>query len=68
LLLDLIVCGFAWRRRETPEGLFALGICGSAIVYVMTFYAVGVATDFRYAYWAVLAGMCGTVAVATRRT
>ena len=68
LLLDLIVCGFAWRRRETPEGLFALGICGSAIVYMMTFYAVGVATDFRYAYWAVLAGMCGTVAVATRRT
>lgn len=68
LLLDILICAFAWRRRETPEGLFALGICGSAIVYVMTFYAVGVATDFRYAYFAVLAGLCGTVAVASRRT
>ena len=68
LLLDMIVCGFAWRRRDTPEGLFALGVCGSAIVYVMTFTAVGVATDFRYAYWAVLAGLTGAVAVATRRT
>jgi hypothetical protein len=68
LLLDMIVCAFAWRRRETPEGLFALGICGSAIVYVMTFAAVGVATDFRYAYWAVLAGLTGAVAVAAPRT
>jgi hypothetical protein len=67
LLLDIIVCGFAWRRRNTPEGLFALGICGSAIVYMMTFYAVGVATDFRYAYWAVLAGFAGAVAVGSRR-
>lgn len=67
LLLDIIVCGFAWRRRDTPEGLFALGICGSAIVYMMTFYAVGVATDFRYAYWAVLAGFAGAVAVGSRR-
>jgi hypothetical protein len=68
LLLDIIVCGFAWRRRDTPEGLFALGICASAIVYMMTFYAVGVATDFRYAYWAVLAGFAGAVAVGSRRT
>ena len=68
LLLDIAVCAFAWRRRQTPQGLFALGICGSAIVYVMTFTAVGVATDFRYAYFAVLAGLTGAVAVATRRT
>ena len=68
LLLDIVVCAFAWRRRQTPQGLFALGICGSAIVYVMTFTAVGVATDFRYAYFAVLAGLTGAVAVATRRT
>jgi hypothetical protein len=68
LLLDIVVCGFAWRRRDTPEGLFALGICGAAIVYMVTFAAVGVATDFRYAYWAVLAGLAGAVAVAMRRT
>ena len=66
LLLDLVVCLFAWRRRKTPAGAFALGICGSAVVYVMTFFAVGVATDFRYAYLAVLAGLTGAVAVAAQ--
>jgi hypothetical protein len=34
---------------------------------MMTFFAVGVATDFRYAYWAVLAGLTGAIAVAQRR-
>jgi hypothetical protein len=61
LLVCLIVCGFAWRRRKTPEGAFALGVCGSAAVYVLSFFAVGVASDFRYGYWAVLAGMVGGV-------
>src|SRR5882672_621098 len=61
LLLCLMVCGFAWKRRETPEGAFALGVCGSAAVYVLTFFAVGVASDFRYGYWAVLAGIVGAV-------
>jgi hypothetical protein len=30
-------------------------------VYVLTFYGVGVASDFRYGYWAVLAAMAGAV-------
>lgn len=63
LLLDIVVCLFAWRRRDTPAGVFALGICGSAVVYMMTFFAVGIASDFRYAYWAVLAGLAGAGAV-----
>ncbi len=67
LLACIIVCGFAWRRRETPEGAFALGVCGSAAVYVLTFFAVGVASDFRYGYWAVLAGIVGGVVVARDR-
>jgi hypothetical protein len=68
LLVCIIVCGFAWRRRETPEGAFALGVCGSAAVYVLTFLAVGVASDFRYGYWAVLAGIAGgAVAVSGAR-
>ena len=55
LLLDVVILAFAWRRRETPEGAFAIGACGSAAIYVLTFFVVGVAPDFRYAYWAVLA-------------
>jgi hypothetical protein len=61
LVICLLVCAFAWRRRESPEGAFALGVCGSAAVYVLSFFAVGVASDFRYGYWAVLAGMVGGV-------
>jgi hypothetical protein len=68
LLVCVIVCGFAWRRRGTAEGAFALGVCGSATVYVLTFFAVGVASDFRYAYWAVLAGIAGGVVAASGRS
>jgi hypothetical protein len=46
------------------EGAFALGVCGSAAIYVLSFFAVGVASDFRYGYWAVLAG--GVVAALGR--
>jgi peptidoglycan/LPS O-acetylase OafA/YrhL len=67
LLVCIIVCGFAWRRRDTPEGAFALGVCGSAAVYVLTFFVVGVASDFRYGYWAVLAGIVGGVIAARHR-
>ena len=63
LLLCIVVCGFAWRRRDTAAGTFAIGICGSAAVYVLTFFAVGVASDFRYGYWAVLAGIAGALAL-----
>ncbi len=67
LLLNVALCAFAWRRRDTPTGAFILGICGSAVVYVMTFFSVGVSTDLRYAYWAVLAGLIGGVATALKR-
>jgi hypothetical protein len=67
LLICMFVCGFAWRRRQTPEGAFALGICGSAAVYVLSFFAVGVASDFRYGYWAVLAGIAGGAVVTLGR-
>jgi len=65
LLLCIVVCGFAWRRRDTPSGAFAIGICGSSAVYVATFFAVGVASDFRYAYLTVLAGITGAIVTAS---
>ena len=63
LLLDVVWCFLAWHHRDTPAGAFVIGICGSAVIYMMTFFAIGVATDFRYAYWAVLAGLTGAVVV-----
>ncbi len=63
LLACIVVCGVSWRRSAPREAAFALGVCGSATVYVLSFYAVGVASDFRYAYWAVLASIAGVVVV-----
>src|SRR5207253_5140389 len=57
LILAAAICGFAWRTRATPAGAFAIGATGSAIIYVMTFFLVGVASDFRYGYSCVLASL-----------
>jgi hypothetical protein len=67
LLLDAGLCAWAWRKRQTRAGAFAVAVCGSAVAYVLTFFAVGVAAEFRYAYWAVLAGLTGAVGAATVR-
>ena len=63
LVACIFICGLAWRRRETAEGAFAVGLCGTAAVYVATFFAVGVASDFRYGYFAVLATIAGGAAL-----
>jgi hypothetical protein len=63
LLACIIVCCLSWRRSAPREAAFALGVCGSATIYVLSFYAVGVASDFRYGYWAVLAAIAGGVVV-----
>jgi hypothetical protein len=61
LLTCIVVCALAWRARAMPPEAFALGVCGSAVVYVMTFLGAGVASDFRYGYWAVLAGIAAAL-------
>jgi hypothetical protein len=63
LLASIIVCWLSWWRSGPREAGFALGVCGSATLYVLSFYALGVASDFRYGYWAVLAALAGGVVV-----
>ena len=46
---------------RTPSGAFAISIAAAGIFYVMTFGLIGVATDFRYAHWGVLANLAGLV-------
>jgi hypothetical protein len=62
LALAITVCACAWRLRLLPAGAFAVGVTASAIVYLMTFFFVGVASDFRYSYWCVLATLIGAAA------
>jgi hypothetical protein len=67
LILAMAVAAAAWPVRATPMGAFAGDVSASAIVYVLTFFAVGVASDFRYAYWCVLATLAGAVAALAAR-
>ncbi len=59
----LALCALAWRRRLTPDGAFVLAICGSAALYVLSYLPLGVASEFRYVYWAVLASAAGLMVV-----
>jgi hypothetical protein len=61
LMACMALCWLSWRNRDTREGTFVLGVCGSAAIYVLTFLGAGVASDFRYGYWAVLAAIAGAV-------
>ena len=67
LVLAVAVGACAWRTRSTPAGAFAVGVTTCAVVYVMTFFVLGVAADFRYAYWCVLATIAGAVAAVLAR-
>jgi hypothetical protein len=55
------VGALAWRGRATAAGAFAISVAASGIVYILSFGAFGVAADFRYAYWCVLASLAGLV-------
>jgi hypothetical protein len=68
LILSAAIVGFAWPARRTPSGAFAVSIAAAGIVYVLTFGLLGVATDFRYAHWGVVAGLAAFVpALVARR-
>jgi hypothetical protein len=51
----------AWRGRATPPGAFAISVAASGIAYILSFGVFGVAADFRYAYWCVLASLAGLI-------
>jgi hypothetical protein len=51
----IAIAGLAWRTRTTPSGAFAVSTAGCGLIYILSFAVLGVATDFRYAYWTVLA-------------
>jgi hypothetical protein len=61
LIFAAVVGALAWRGRATPPGAFAISIAASGIVYILSFGVFGVAADFRYAYWCVLASLAGLI-------
>ena len=61
LLACIALCCLASRGSCPRQNAFVLGVCGSATIYVLTFFPAGVASDFRYSYWSVLAAIAGAV-------
>jgi hypothetical protein len=61
LLLGVAIVGWAWPARRTPSGTFAISIAGAGVFYILSFGVLGVATDFRYAHWGVVAVLAGLV-------
>lgn len=68
LAIASAVCAWAWPLRATPSGAFAIGVTGSGIAYVLSYFPFGVAADFRYGYWCVLASLVGAAAVLAGRS
>ena len=62
LVFAVVIGGLAWPWRQLPSGAFAISVTSCAAVYVLSFFFFGVAADFRYAYWCVLAVLSGAVA------
>jgi hypothetical protein len=50
---------WAWPARAAASGAFAVAIAAAGLAYVLTFGLIGVATDFRYDHWGVVAGLAG---------
>jgi hypothetical protein len=50
---------WAWPARASPSGAFAVTIAAAGLGYVLTFGLIGVATDFRYDHWGVVAALAG---------
>jgi hypothetical protein len=61
LALATAVVVLAWRGRASPPGTFAISVAASGIVYILSFGVFGVAVEFRYAYWCVLASLAGLI-------
>lgn len=61
------IVGLAWPTRTTPSGAFAVSTAGCGLIYILSFAVLGVATDFRYAYWSVLACLGSFVAALVAR-
>jgi hypothetical protein len=67
LIACIAVGVLAWPSREAPLGAFAVAVTSCGVVYVMSFFVLGVAADFRYAYWCVLAALAAVPAAVLAR-
>jgi hypothetical protein len=63
LLLSAAVFAGSLRRADSGARRFASALSASGIIYLLTYIPVGVASDFRYAYWSICATLAAMVAL-----
>jgi hypothetical protein len=61
LILGLAIVAWAWPARSSASGAFAISIAASGTVYLLSFGVLGVATEFRYAHWGIVADLAAFV-------
>ncbi|MFT3728880.1 MAG: hypothetical protein QM759_13740 [Terricaulis sp.] len=63
LLLSLCTLTAAWFAADSPQRRFAGALSASAAIYVLTYLPFGVASDFRYIYWSIIATLAALAAL-----
>lgn len=63
LLIAGCVFAASWFAADAPQRRFASALSASALIYLLTYIPFGVAPDFRYAYWSVIASIAALAAL-----
>lgn len=61
LIVTNIVLGFRTRIMRNEEGIFALALLTSGLVYLLTYFPFNVSAEYRYFYWSGFATYLGTL-------
>ena len=64
-LLNIIAIPVLLRRHAGAIDLAAGAVALGGTTYIMTYLVFGIASDFRYAYWAIMAALFSWAVVAT---
>lgn len=63
LLLSLCTLGASWSATDSQQRRFASGLSASAAIYILTYIPFGVASDFRYSYYSIVATLAAIAAL-----
>ncbi|HWA20867.1 MAG TPA: hypothetical protein VG735_00565 [Caulobacterales bacterium] len=57
LLLAISAAGLSFAAENSPQRQVAGALSLSALIYLLSYIPFGVASDFRYAYWSIIADL-----------
>jgi hypothetical protein len=63
LVLGFAALALSFIAQPSPQRAFAGALSASGIVYLLTYTVFGVASDFRYAYWSIIATLAAGAAL-----